>query len=48
MYPKIFGVIDSYSLMLLLGALAAILASLAYMKHIKKLDKKKQVLFLLP
>lgn len=36
MYPKIFGVIDSYSLMLLLGVLAAILASLAYMKHIKK------------
>ena len=36
MYPKIFGVIDSYSLMLLLGVLAAILVSLAYMKHIKK------------
>lgn len=36
MYPKLFGVIDSYSLMALLGVLVAIFITIAYMKRIKK------------
>ncbi len=36
MLPKIFGVIDSYALMLLIGALAAIAVAIVYLKHIKK------------
>lgn len=36
MCPKLFGFIDSYALMLLLGVLAAIVVSLIYMKHVKK------------